>query len=63
MLNTFNFHCWQITFLKQITTMFHLSQLQSSLLLLSTILLYHIVLLIDLLYYTAILKEIILLVN
>ena len=35
--------------------MFHLSQLQSSLLLLSTVLLYHIVGL----YYTAILKEII----
>ena len=33
--------------------MFHLSQLQSSLLLLSTILLYHIVMHIILLYYTA----------
>ena len=57
MLNTFYFHCRQ---LQQITTMFHLSQLQSSLLLLSTI---HIVMLIFLLYYTAILKEIILFVN
>ena len=43
--------------------MFHLSQLQSSLLLLSTILLYHIVMVNFLLYYTAILKEIILFVN
>ena len=60
MLNTFNFHCWQ---LYRITTMFHLSQLQSSLLLLSTILLYHIVMLIILSYNTAILKEIILFVN
>ena len=43
--------------------MFHLSQLQSSLLLLSTILICHIVMLIILLYYTAILKEINLFVN
>ena len=63
MLNTFNFHCWQLHFEKKITRMFHLSQLQSSLLLLSTIVLYHIEMLIILLYYTAILKEIILFVN
>ena len=43
--------------------MFHLSQLQSSLLLLSTVLLYHIVMLIIFLNYTEILKEIILFVN
>ena len=43
--------------------MFHLSHLQSSLLLLSTVLLYRIVMLNILLYYTAILKEIILFVN
>ena len=43
--------------------MFHLSQLQSSVLFLSTILLYHVVMRIILLYYTAILKEIILFVN
>ena len=63
MLNTFNFHCWQLHFENKKTTMFHLSQLQSSLLLLSTVFLYHIVMLIILLYYTAILKEIILFVN
>ena len=38
--------------------MYHPSQLQSSILLLSTISLYHIVMLIILLYYIAILKEI-----
>ena len=43
--------------------MFHLSQLQSSLLLLSTIPLCHIVMLIILLYHAAILKEISLFVN
>ena len=63
MLNKFNSHCWQLHFEKQITTMFHLSQLHSSLLLLSTVLLYHIAMLIILLYYTAILKEIISFVN
>ena len=46
MLNTFKFSLLAIIFGKQITTMFHLSQLQSSLLLLSMILLYHIVMLI-----------------
>ena len=45
-----------------ITKMFHLSQLQSSILLLSKILLYHIEMLIIFSYYT-ILKEIILFVN
>ena len=43
--------------------MYHLSQLQSSILSLNTISLYHIVMRIILLYYTAILTDIILFVN
>ena len=59
MLNTFIFSFGNyILKTNHKTTMFHLSQLQSSLLLIC-----HIVMLIILLYYTAILKETILFVN
>ena len=61
MLNTFNFNCLDLHFEKK--NIVSPVTVQSSILVLTTIQLCHIVMLSFLLYYTAILKEIILAVN